>query len=100
MLLAQIKSNYSSAADSSSDDEEAVKEEKSSKKTKAGKREEEQGSFLVNVHVHGRLQIGLFLSFASSQMICVSPPRARRFRGLRIRCGSEEERQTPQAAAS
>uniref|UniRef100_A0A669BGY6 DNA helicase n=1 Tax=Oreochromis niloticus TaxID=8128 RepID=A0A669BGY6_ORENI len=42
MLLAQIKSNYSSGAESSSDNEEAEKEEKSSKKVKKENEEDEQ----------------------------------------------------------
>ncbi|XP_030594703.1 transcriptional regulator ATRX isoform X3 [Archocentrus centrarchus] len=42
MLLAQIKSNYSSGAESSSDNEEAEKDQKSSKKAKKETEEEEQ----------------------------------------------------------
>lgn len=49
MLLAQIKSNYSSGAESSSDNEEAEKEEKSSKKVKKENEEDEQqGRNLLN----------------------------------------------------
>ncbi|XP_045885715.1 transcriptional regulator ATRX isoform X2 [Micropterus dolomieu] len=42
MLLAQIKSNYSSGAESSSENEEAEKDEKSSKKVKDEDEEEQQ----------------------------------------------------------
>lgn len=49
MLLAQIKSNYSSGADSSSDNEEAEKEKKSSKKTKKEDKKEEKDEGAVHL---------------------------------------------------
>lgn len=49
MLLAQIKSNYSSGADSSSDNEEAEKEKKSSKKTKKEDEKEEKDEGAVHL---------------------------------------------------
>lgn len=48
MLLAQIKSNYSSGADSSSDEEEGEKEKKSSKKTKKEDKSEEKDEGAVS----------------------------------------------------
>lgn len=78
MLLAQIKSNYSSGAESSSDDEGANKDKKSSKKVKKededeDAEEEQEGSihFLNITFIFFSFQIRLFYC-VSSQTICFS----------------------------
>lgn len=72
MLLAQIKSNYSSGAESSSDNDGADKDEKSSKKVKKededeDEEEEQQG----NIHIPSCFQISLCYC-VSSQTSCFS----------------------------
>lgn len=51
MLLAQIKSNYSSGAESSSDNEGADKDVKSSKKAKKEEDEDEEGEQQGGIHL-------------------------------------------------
>lgn len=72
MLLAQIKSNYSSGAESSSDNEGADKDEKSSKKVKKedDDEEEQQGSIHL-LNIPSCFQISLFYC-VSSQTVCFS----------------------------
>lgn len=63
MLLAQIKSSYSSGAESSSDNEDAEKDEKSSKKFKSENdddEEEQQGSLIHQNTASFDIQLSLY----------------------------------------
>lgn len=72
MLLAQIKSNFSSGAESSSDDEDADREDESSKKVKKEEddEDEEQQGIIRLINRHG-FQICLFYCVLC-QTICFS----------------------------
>lgn len=72
MLLAQIKSNYSSGAESSSDDEEAETDKKSSSKVKKEDKNEEKDE--GTMHAATCCQLVCFYC-VSSHILCLSSGR-------------------------